>query len=355
MVKNVLNTVIHGDSIIEMAKMPARSIDMIFADPPYNLQIQGKGLSRPDNSYVQAVDDYWDKFESITAYDDFTFKWMREAHRVLKNDGTIWIIGSYHNIFRVGSILQNFGFWILNDIVWIKNNPMPNFRGTRFTNAHETLLWASKSKDSKYTFNYEAMKSLNDGLQMRSDWHLPICTGGERMKDSSGDKLHSTQKPEGLLYRVIMASTRPGDVVLDPFFGSGTTGAVAKLLGRDYIGIEKDDKYVGAAKKRIAGVKVAANIEVTEKHLPPRIAFGTLVEAGVLRPGDTLIDAKGHVAKVLADGSLRAGDVQGSIHQVGARLAKTPSCNGWTYWKSMDGRPIDELRREYAKNTEVKI
>ncbi|MDR3126759.1 MAG: site-specific DNA-methyltransferase [Rickettsiales bacterium] len=349
MEKKLLNGIIQGDCVVEMKAMAPRSVDMVFADPPYNLQIQGKNLSRPDNSHVSPVDDYWDKFASMTEYDDFTFKWLREARRVLKNDGTIWIIGSYHNIYRVGSILQNFGFWILNDIVWIKNNPMPNFRGTRFTNAHETLLWCAKSKDARYTFNYEAMKALNDGLQARSDWGLPICTGNERIRDGEGGKVHSTQKPESLLYRVIMASTKPGDTVLDPFFGSGTTGAVAKKLGRNFIGIEKDARYVRAAKRRIDAVRPLETFEVTEKRIQPRVPFGALVEAGILSAGEILVDAKGRTARILADGSLRSGDMRGSIHQVGAMLAKTPSCNGWMYWRLESGRVIDELRQEFAK------
>ena len=345
------DTIIQGDCLEALKSLPDRSVDLVFADPPYNLQLGGD-LLRPDNSKVDAVDDHWDQFESFAAYDAFTRAWMAECRRVLKDDGAMWVIGSYHNIFRVGVALQDLGFWILNDVIWRKSNPMPNFKGTRFTNAHETLIWATKSRGGKrYTFNYDAMKMANDELQMRSDWNLPLCTGDERLKDASGAKAHPTQKPEALLHRVILASTKPGDVILDPFFGAGTTGAVAKRLGRRYIGVERETAYVELAKLRISRVQPAteAELEVTgSKRAEPRIPFGQIVEAGLLRAGDTLYCAKGRTAaRVRADGSLVAGAVAGSIHKVGALVQSAPACNGWTYWhfKSDKGlAPIDVLR-----------
>ena len=311
-------------------------------------------MSRPDNSKVDAVDDAWDRFASFEEYDRFSRNWLKAARRVLKDNGTIWVIGSYHNIYRVGSIMQDAGYWFLNDIVWRKSNPMPNFRGRRFTNAHETLLWCSKSKDQKsYTFNYEAMKALNDDLQMRSDWLIPLCTGGERLKDDKGQKAHPTQKPEALLHRVLLASTKPGDIVLDPFFGTGTTGAVAKKLGRRYIGIERDAGYISVARKRIAQVTraSAADLEVTKsKKDEPRVPFGTVVERGLLEPGTKLFDpAKRYTAKVRADGSLVCRDASGSIHQIAAHVQGLPACNGWTFWHfDAEGslKPIDLLRQQ---------
>ncbi|MGA0608145.1 site-specific DNA-methyltransferase [Phenylobacterium sp. VNQ135] len=346
-----VDTIIQGDCLEELRKLPDRSVDLVFADPPYNLQLGGD-LLRPDNSKVDAVDDHWDQFESFEAYDAFTRAWLKECRRVLKDDGAIWVIGSYHNIFRVGVAVQDLGFWILNDIVWRKSNPMPNFKGTRFTNAHETLIWASKSRGGRrYTFNYDAMKMANDELQMRSDWTLPLCTGDERLKDDAGAKAHPTQKPEALLHRVILASTKPGDVILDPFFGTGTTGAVAKRLGRKFVGIEREAEYAKIAKQRIAKVipATAEEMAVTgSKRSEPRIPFGTIVEAGLLRPGDVLYCPKGrNAARVRADGSLVVGDLSGSIHKVGAMVQSAPACNGWTYWhfKSDKGlAPIDVLR-----------
>src|SRR4051812_3888614 len=344
-------TYLSGDCIAAMNALPEKSVDLIFADPPYNLQLGGD-LLRPDNSKVDAVDDHWDQFESFEAYDAFTRAWLKECHRVLKPNGAIWVIGSYHNIFRVGATLQDLGFWILNDIVWRKSNPMPNFKGTRFTNAHETLIWAAKGRGARrYTFNYDAMKMANDELQMRSDWTLPLCTGEERLKDAAGAKAHPTQKPEALLHRVILASTRPGDVILDPFFGTGTTGAAAKRLGRRYIGIEREPAYAKLAKDRISKVipATAAEMVVTgSKKSEPRIPFGQIVEAGLLRPGDVLYCSRGkNAARVRADGSLVVGDLSGSIHKVGAMVQSQPACNGWTYWhfKSDKGlAPIDVLR-----------
>ncbi|MFC7291034.1 site-specific DNA-methyltransferase [Hirschia litorea] len=343
-----------GDCIELMNALPEKSVDLVFADPPYNLQLGGD-LVRPDNSKVDAVDDEWDQFASFEAYDNFTKDWLKAARRVLKDDGAIWVIGSYHNIFRVGSQLQDLGFWILNDVIWNKSNPMPNFKGTRFTNAHETLIWATKSKEQKkYTFNYDALKTANDDVQMRSDWTIPICSGGERLKKDDGKKAHPTQKPEALLHRVIMATTKQGDTVLDPFFGTGTTGAVAKMLGRHFIGLERENDYAAVAQARIDNVRKVddVDLEFTQpKRAAPRVPFGALVERGFLRPGDRLYCPKQqHIARVRADGSLANGDDTGSIHRLGAQVQNAPSCNGWTFWhyKSDQGlAPIDLLRRRF--------
>src|SRR5580692_11168730 len=310
--------IILGECIAEMAKLPEKSVDLVFADPPYNLQLGGD-LLRPDNSKVDAVDDDWDRFASFAEYDRFTRAWLAEAQRVLKDEGALWVIGSYHNIFRVGAALQDLGFWILNDVVWRKTNPMPNFKGTRFTNAHETLIWAAKSQGGKrYTFNYDAMKMANDELQMRSDWTLALCTGEERIKDASGQKAHPTQKPESLLHRVILSSSKPGDLILDPFFGVGTTGAAAKRLGRRFIGVERESEYLALAKERISKVIPVSpeDLDVMgSKRSEPRIPFGQIVEAGLLRAGDQLYCPKGErMARVRADGSLVLGDLAGSIH-----------------------------------------
>ncbi len=346
-----LNTILDGDCIAVMNSLPEASIDLIFADPPYNLQLKGQ-LHRPDNSQVDAVDDHWDQFSSFAAYDRFTTDWLKAARRLLKPNGAIWVIGSYHNIFRVGASLQNEGFSILNDVVWRKSNPMPNVRGKRFTNAHETMIWASKQEGAKYTFNYEALKALNEGIQMRSDWVLPICTGHERLKDENGDKAHPTQKPEALLHRILVGCTNPGDVILDPFFGTGTTGAVAKMLGREFIGIEREDAYRKVAQARLSKIRKfdrdALQVS-TSKRAEPRVPFGQLVERGMLRPGEELYSPRGKIAKVRADGTLIGHDVKGSIHQVGAHLEGAPSCNGWTYWHfKRDGKhvPIDLLRKQ---------
>ncbi len=347
-----LNRIFKGDCVASLDALPAQSVDLIFADPPYNLQLNGE-LSRPDQSKVDAVDDDWDQFESFEAYDAFTRAWLLAARRVLKPTGSIWVIGSYHNIFRVGSIMQDIGFWLLNDVVWRKNNPMPNFRGRRFQNAHETMIWASKDAKSKaYTFNYESMKAANDDLQMRSDWLFPICTGAERLKDGNGDKVHPTQKPEALLARVILSSSKPGDVVLDPFFGSGTTGAVAKRLGRHYVGMEREDRYIDAAEQRIAAVDPHARTELTlmtAKRAEARVAFGSLLEAGLVKPGQVLHDSKRrHAAIVRADGTVAVNGHAGSIHKMGATVQELDACNGWTYWHYEDAgklRQIDEIRR----------
>ena len=354
-----LNQILGGDCIEVMNSLPAGSVDLIFADPPYNLQLKGE-LLRPDNSRVDAVDDHWDQFSSFQAYDTFTRAWLLAAKRLLKPNGAIWVIGSYHNIFRLGAELQNQGFWLLNDVVWRKSNPMPNFKGKRLTNAHETLIWASRDESAKYVFNYEALKSLNEGIQMRSDWVLPICTGHERLKDEAGDKAHPTQKPESLLHRILVGTTNPGDVVLDPFFGTGTTGAVAKMLGRDFIGIEREEAYRRAATARLARVRKfdASALEVTgSKRAEPRVPFGQVVERGMLRPGEELFSlGNRHKAKVRADGTLIGNDVKGSIHQVGAALEGAPSCNGWTYWHfKRDGKmvSIDILRQQIRAEMEA--
>ncbi|MGQ0741468.1 MAG: site-specific DNA-methyltransferase [Alphaproteobacteria bacterium] len=348
----ILDRVLQGDCIERMNRLPEACCDLIFADPPYNLQLESE-LRRPDNSRVDAVDDEWDRFASFAEYDRFTRAWLAAARHVLKDTGAIWVIGSYHNIFRVGAIMQDLGFWLLNDVVWRKTNPMPNFRGRRFTNAHETLIWAAKSREQKtYQFNYDAMKALNDDLQMRSDWLLPICSGGERLKDGDGGKAHATQKPEALLHRVIIASTKPGDLVLDPFFGSGTTGAVAKRLGRRFIGIEQNGDYVRIARERIAKISpVAAEIaEVSRsKKAEPRVPFGILVERGLLSPGAILTGPGGRYrAKVRADGTLVCADATGSIHRIAAHVQGLDACNGWTFWHfQTPGGPvsIDVLRQ----------
>ena len=347
-----LDTILKGDCVAALDRLPEKSVDLVFADPPYNLQLEGD-LRRPDQSKVDAVDDHWDQFESFAAYDAFTRAWLLAARRVLKPTGTIWVIGSYHNIFRVGAAMQDLGFWILNDVVWRKTNPMPNFRGRRFQNAHETLIWASRDQKSKgYTFNYEALKAANDDVQMRSDWLFPICTGAERLKDDRGDKLHPTQKPEALLARVMLASTKPGDVVLDPFFGSGTTGAVARRLGRRYVGVEREQDYIDAAEQRIARVAPLSDIELavmTGKRAEPRVAFVNLLDAGLMKPGTVLYDAKKRWAAVVrADGTLAIGERAGSIHKLGAQVQGLDACNGWTFWHYMRNgglTPIDELRR----------
>ncbi|WP_277998486.1 site-specific DNA-methyltransferase [Sphingomonas liriopis] len=353
-----LDSIIRGDCIAAMRALPDKSVDMVFADPPYNLQLGGE-LFRPDGSHVDAVTDDWDKFDTFAAYDAFTRAWLAEAHRILKDDGTIWVIGSYHNIFRVGAAVQDLGYWILNDIVWRKANPMPNFRGTRFTNAHETLIWASKGEGAKYTFNYRSMKTLNDELQMRSDWEFPICGGGERLK-KGGIKVHPTQKPEALLYRILLACTKPGDVVVDPFFGTGTTGAVAKRLGRRWIGIEREGDYIDAAEERIAAALPLDESALSTMQSPrqqPKVAFGVLVENGYLTPGAVLTDTKRRFrVTVRADGSLLSDcGATGSIHKLGASLQGAPACNGWTFWHHEAAgklQPIDTLRQTYLLATQ---
>ena len=347
-----LNQILHGDCVEILNSLPENSVDVIFADPPYNLQLRNE-LYRPDTSKVDAVNDGWDKFENFKAYDEFSWQWLSASRRVLKETGTIWVIGSYHNIYRVGTILQDLGFWILNDVVWIKSNPMPNFRGVRFTNSHETMIWAQKKKNGKYTFNHQSMKALNEDLQMRSDWELPLATGKQRLKQN-GTKAHSTQKPEALLYRVILASSNPGDVVLDPFFGSGTTGAVAKKLGRNWIGIERDKKYIKIAQKRIDEViEVDPDAIYIEKLKQTRVPFGALIENGYLNAGEILyLGGKGDTtAKILANGHIRYKNIEGSIHKVASAVQNAP-CNGWDHWFYVDQKTnkriaLDELRKKY--------
>ncbi|MET0905146.1 MAG: site-specific DNA-methyltransferase [Tardiphaga sp.] len=345
--------IVVGDCVAEMSKLPAGSVDLVFADPPYNLQLKGD-LKRPDDSHVDAVTDDWDKFSSFSAYDDFTRAWLLAARRAMKPSATLWVIGSYHNIFRVGSIMQDLGFWVLNDIVWRKSNPMPNFRGRRFTNAHETMIWAARDEHAKgYTFNYEALKAANDDVQARSDWLIPLCTGDERLKGDDGKKVHPTQKPEGLLARVLLSSSKPGDLVIDPFNGTGTTGAVAKRLGRSYIGFERDRVYAKAAEARIAAIEPLPEATLAPfmtARSAPRVAFAELVERGLISPGTKLVDAKQrHGALVRADGAIMFGDKVGSIHRMGAMAQGAAACNGWTFWhvETKKGlRLIDELRAQ---------
>ncbi len=346
------NTILNGNSLTELKKIPDKTFDLVFADPPYNMQI-GEKLTRPDSSKVNGVNDKWDQFNSFKHYDDFCEAWLIECKRILKDNGSIWVIGSYHNIFRIGYHLQNLGYWLLNDVIWRKNNPMPNFRGTRFTNAHETLIWASKNKNSKYTFNYQSLKCLNDDLQMRSDWTFPICNGKERLK-KNGKKVHSTQKPESLLHRIILATTNKGDKVFDPFLGTGTTAVVSKKLGRIYCGIEKDKRYYNAAKTRInKTLMIEDNYLDTIKNnkSKPRIPFGSLVELGIIKPGTTLMDSKKKInAKIMVDGSIKYKETEGSIHKIAAKIMGTESCNGWTYWHyNLNGSTvaIDSLRQKF--------
>ncbi|MBV9827524.1 MAG: site-specific DNA-methyltransferase [Alphaproteobacteria bacterium] len=351
------DVIIEGDCLEALARLPDASIDLVFADPPYNLQLSGE-LHRPDNSRVDGVEDDWDKFSDFAEYDRFTRQWLAECRRVLKPAGALWVIGSYHNIFRIGAAVQDLGYWILNDVIWRKTNPMPNFRGRRFTNAHETMLWCARAREARYTFNYEAMKALNDDLQMRSDWLIPLCGGPERLRGEDGKKAHPTQKPEALLHRVLLASSKPGDIVLDPFFGTGTTGAVAKRLGRRFIGIERDPGYLQVARQRIATERPAPAdaIVLVSKRDAPRVPFGTLIERGLLRPGEVLFDARRRFsARVRADGSVISAEHRGSIHAVGAQVQGAPACNGWSFWYvERRGEPVSidwfrqQLRAEPA-------
>ena len=351
------NEIINSESLEILKKIPSKTFDLVFADPPYNMQI-GEKLKRPDNSKVNGVNDKWDQFLNFKHYDEFSKEWLKECKRILKDNGSMWVIGTYHNIFRLGYHIQNLNYWILNDVIWRKNNPMPNFKGTRFTNAHETLIWASKSKKSKYTFNYQSLKCLNDDLQMRSDWTLPICNGKERLK-KNGKKIHSTQKPEALLHRIILATTNKGDLICDPFIGTGTSAVVAKKLGRKFFGIEKDKKYFSAANKRINSTKIIEDnyLDTVENNKSkPRIPFGSLVEMGIIKPGSILFDQKRKFnAKIMADGSLKHKGNEGSIHRVAAKIMGTESYNGWTYWYcNIKGNSvsIDNLRqRLISKNT----
>ena len=346
--------IVLGNCVSTLNSLPPDSVDLIFADPPYNLQLSGE-LLRPNNSKVDGVTQQWDQFESFAAYDNFTKDWLKACYRVLKSSGSLWVIGSYHNIFRVGATLQDIGFWILNDVIWRKTNPMPNFRGRRFTNAHETMIWCAKGPEAKqYTFNYDSMKSLNEGLQMRSDWLLPLCTGSERLK-IEGQKAHPTQKPESLLSRVILATSKPNDIVLDPFSGSGTTAAVAKRFGRKYIGIEQDKVYVSLSQKRLKGVNALVDPEVLQidsKRNEPRVPFGSLLDRGLIEPGELMFDARRRWhAKVRADGMLISNETRGSIHSVGAAVQGAQACNGWTFWHvDRKGNPVSiDLFRQMVR------
>ena len=351
-----VNKIFNGDTLQLIKKIPDKSFDLIFADPPYNMQIS-ENLRRPDNSKVNGVDDKWDKFKSFDQYDKFCIEWLKECQRILKDNGGLWVIGSYHNIFRLGYHIQNLNYWILNDVIWRKSNPMPNFKGTRFTNAHETLIWSSKNKKSKYTFNYQSLKCLNDDIQMRSDWTLPICSGKERLK-KNGKKVHSTQKPEALLHRIILATTKKGDSIFDPFLGTGTTAIVAKKLGRFFCGIEKDKKYFKAASDRLLKTKIIEDSyldTIQNNKSKPRIPFGSLVELGIIKPGSNIFDQKRKInAKIMADGSVKHKQSEGSIHKVAAEILGAESCNGWTYWHcEINGsiKPIDNLRRNFLSNS----
>ena len=352
----LVNKILNGNTLQLIKKIPDKSYDLVFADPPYNMQI-GESLRRPDDSKVSGVDDKWDKFESFSQYDQFCIEWLKECKRILKDNGSLWVIGSYHNIFRLGYHIQNLNYWILNDVIWRKSNPMPNFRGTRFTNAHETLIWASKSKKSKYTFNYQSLKCLNDDLQMRSNWELPICNGSERLK-KNGKKVHSTQKPEALLHRILLATSNKNDLILDPFLGSGTTATVAKKLGRNYYGIEKEKTYFKAAEQRLSKTKPIEDdyLDTLQNgRSKPRIPFGSLVELGIIKPGSTIFDNKKKIsAKIMADGSIKHAQTEGSIHKVAATILGAESCNGWTYWHyNLNGNavPIDHLRQRLISNS----
>ncbi|QCE32547.1 site-specific DNA-methyltransferase [Acetobacteraceae bacterium] len=354
-----IDTISQGDCVEVMSRLPSESVNCVFADPPYNLQLQGE-LRRPDDSVVDGVTDSWDRFDDFEAYDKFTRAWLTEARRVLHKDGTLWVIGSYHNIFRIGAMLQDMGFWILNDVIWRKTNPMPNFKGRRFTNAHETLIWAAKSPQSKYCFNYQAMKALNDDVQMRSDWSISLCNGKERLRNEHGLKLHPTQKPEMLLYRVLLSSTKMDDVILDPFSGTGTTAAMAKRLNRRFIVIERHPDYIKGAQERLDQEEVLGDDALSVTPAPraqPRVPFGTLVENGILSPGTLLYDRGRRLkAKISADGTLVSGDTRASIHKMGAFLTGAPSCNGWTFWHfEKDGKliAVDELRQEWRKSQNI--
>ena len=347
------NKILLGDSLKIMKTIPSKSVDLIFADPPYNLQLKDT-LYRPDQTTVEAVTQDWDKFNTYKEYDNFTEQWLKESKRILKKGGALWVIGSYHNILRVGTSIQNHGFWILNDIIWHKTNPMPNFRGTRFTNAHETLLWCTTSREAKYTFNYQNLKELNDGKQMRSDWYIPICSGKERLRENNNQRSHPTQKPEALMYRIILSSTNKGDIILDPFLGSGTTAVVAKKLQRSFIGIEQDKEYLSLAKKRLKQTKVlndeVVKMKKSRKDLP-KVPFGELVEQGIIPPGAVLTDKKEkYKATVTVDGSLKINNISGSIHQVGATIQGLSNCNGWDFWHikiKSTSILLDEVRDKY--------
>mgnify|MGYP001171009793 CR=1 FL=1 len=354
-----LDTILQGDTLAILPELPEACVDLIFADPPYNLQLQQE-LWRPNLTRVDAVDDAWDQFDSLAAYDAFTGAWLDAARRILKPTGTIWVSGTYHNIFRVGAIMQDLGYWILNVVTWFKPNAMPNFRGSRLKNDVEFVIWAKREQAGRYTFNHHDMKRYNQDKQLGSVWTIPVCGGEERLKDVDGKKLHSTQKPEALLERIIFASSVPGDMVFDPFMGSGTTAAVAKKLHRHYAGIERDPVYVAAARRRLEAVQPFPAddplLQASSQDKPPRVPFKNLLEAGYLQPGQTLtLDKPVVTAIVLADGTIQADGITGSIHRVGAYLKQTPSCNGWAHWSVVDPATgettrLDTLRRRYRRN-----
>ena len=353
-IKEAINKIILGDCIEELKKFPDESIEVIFADPPYFMQTEGE-LIRPEGTKFQGVEDEWDKFDGYKEYDKFCFEWLKECKRVLKKDGTIWVIGAFQNICRIGYIMQNLGYWILNDIIWSKPNAAPNFAGTRFQNSHETMLWCSKSKDAKYTFNYKTMKHLNEGKQDKSIWDIGICIGKERIKGEDGKKAHSTQKPEKLLYKVILSSSKPKDIILDPFFGTGTTGAIAKLLGRNYIGIERDKNYVLIARERINKI-IPEESNITKLELevkPPKVPMEKLIEKGFLDVGEKLYDKdRKFSANLLKNGHLNNGKETLSIHKMSGKYLNKDNNNGWDYWyMERNGKliSINELREEYAK------
>ncbi len=348
-----IDQILTGDTLEILPALPEASIDLIFADPPYNLQLQ-QVLWRPNLTQVDAVDDEWDQFEDFVAYDGFTRDWLKAARHVMKDTATIWVSGTYHNILRVGSIMQDLGFWILNMVTWLKTNAMPNFRGTRLKNDVEFMIWAKRGEQGSYTFHHHQMKQFNQGKQLGCVWAIPVCSGQERLKDEGGRKLHSTQKPEELLQRIILASSKPGDIVLDPFLGSGTTAAVAKRLHRRWIGIEQDARYVRAAQARIDAVQPISRqdplIADALRQKPPRLPFKSLLDLGYLRPGQLLyLDKPPTQAVILEDGRVKANGCVGSIHRLGALLKEVPSCNGWVHWYYVDDAgayaPIDALRQ----------
>jgi modification methylase len=357
-----LDHILQGDSIELMNALPEKSADLIFADPPYYMQLNGE-LARPDQSIVDAVDDAWDQFSSFQSYDQFTREWLTAAKRVMKDTATLWVIGSYHNIYRVGAILMDLGFWILNDIVWVKTNPTPQMKGVRFCNAHETLIWCKKNECQKrYTFHYKSLKAGSEDRQMRSDWYISHCSGKERLKQN-GNKAHSTQKPEALLHRIITATSNPGDIILDPFCGSGTTAAAAKKLGRHFITFDKEQEYVRIAQARLEAV--GSFFPETESEWidapQPRVSFLSIVESGLLKPGDVLklsfirgaYTRPGNgIATVMEDGTIVSDGVRGSIHKIGAHVLGASACNGWTTWLYQDSETgdwqlIDKLRKKW--------
>ncbi len=356
-IREKLNTIIKGDCIKVLKTMPNNSVDMIFADPPYFMQTDGE-LLRASGAKFDGVDDEWDKFDNFAEYDRFLIAWLSECRRVMKDTSSIWVIGSFQNIYRVGYIMQNLGFWILNDVVWSKPNAVPNFGGTRFQNSHETMLWCSKSKKSKYTFNYKTMKHLNGDKQEKSVWNISLCIGKERLKDEHGKKVHSTQKPENLLYNVILSSTKPNDIILDPFFGTGTTGSVAKRLGRNFIGIEREDKYIAAAQKRINETEQDFNdlYDLSLEVKPPRVSLKDIIAKGYIADGEKFYDKNGnYLCNATIDGYALdlATNEKLSIHKMSAKYLGKDNHNGWDYFyfkRDNSLTPINILRYEYFAN-----